>query len=208
MAGKVEQKLEALKQFLPDNTFDSVMVYFKQYTIVLTLTRERKTVLGDYRCPTKEKPWHRISVNANLNSYSFLITLLHELAHLVTFQAHGRKVLPHGKEWKLDFRNILLPFTGGHIFPEDIERALNGYLSNPAASSCTDKNLYLALRNYDEKRTGIKMVSELPVGSMFITEGGRKFQVLEHKRTRAKCSDIGNEKLYLFQGLYEIFPVE
>ena len=40
---------------------------------------------------------HRISVNGNLNKYSFLITLIHELAHLLTFTQYKNRVDPHGR---------------------------------------------------------------------------------------------------------------
>ncbi|RYE12749.1 MAG: hypothetical protein EOP51_30980, partial [Sphingobacteriales bacterium] len=78
---KQETSLKFLQNFLPKDTFEMVMPYFRQHNIYLTLTRERKSVLGDYRNPTRDYPYHQVSVNINLNPYSFLITLLHELAH-------------------------------------------------------------------------------------------------------------------------------
>ena len=46
----------------------------------------------------------------NLNPYRFLMTLVHEVAHLVAFQKYGRAIKPHGKEWKFTFQTLMLPF--------------------------------------------------------------------------------------------------
>ncbi|HAD34265.1 MAG TPA: hypothetical protein DCF44_07170 [Chitinophagaceae bacterium] len=41
-----------------------------------------------------------MSVNGNLNSYHFLITLLHEIAHMLVWEQFRNRVKPHGLEWK------------------------------------------------------------------------------------------------------------
>src|ERR1700742_4582889 len=97
---KQETSLTFLEQFLPNGTFEKVAPFFKTHTIHLTVTHERKSVWGDYRSPSPDCPVHRISINANLNQYSFLITLLHELAHLLTYVHFKNEHAPHGKEWK------------------------------------------------------------------------------------------------------------
>ena len=201
---KQETSITFLEQFLPPNTFDQVAPFFKNHTIHLTLTHERKSVLGDYRCPTPEKPYHRISVNANLNPYSFLITLLHELAHLLTFIHFKFNAAPHGHEWKTQFRHILIPFMGKRAFPPDVEKALLSYLHDPAASTCTDPDLYKALYRYDEHKPGWKLIDDVPLNQFFETEDGRVFQKLETLRTRSKCKDIKNGKVYFFQGIVEV----
>lgn len=205
---KQETTLSFLQQFLPPGTFDQIAPFFKKHTIHLTITHERKSVLGDYRNPVKDAPYHRISINANLNPYSFLITLLHELAHLLTFDQYKHTVAPHGKEWKEQFRRALIPFVGKGIFPPDVERALQAYLSNPAASTCTDPNLFKALYKYDEHKPGHVLVGDLAVGHLFATEDGRVFEKVEQMRTRSKGRDIKTGKVYLFQGIYEVKAVQ
>jgi hypothetical protein len=44
----------------------------------------RQTRHGDYRKGVNGK--HEITVNSNLNKYKFLITLIHEISHLVAFE--------------------------------------------------------------------------------------------------------------------------
>jgi SprT protein len=201
---KQETEIGVLKQFLPPGTFSLVAPFFRNHVIHLTLTHERKTVLGDYRHPTRATPYHRISVNVNLNPYSFLITLLHELAHMLTFVHFRHTVSPHGKEWKTQFRHVLLPFIGKGFFPKDVEKALMAYLNNPAASTCTDPNLFKALYSYDERKPGYRLVDELKPGQRFMIEDGRVFEKLETLRTRARCKELRTGRLYFFQGIVEV----
>src|SRR5690606_22369841 len=124
----------------PEGSFDEVSNYLLQYKVQLTITRERKTVLGDYRNSIAGKN-HRISVNGNLNPFAFLITLLHELAHLFTYERFGHRVQAHGAEWKSEFSKLLARFLLKKIFPADIQKTLLKTLQNPAASSCADTAL-------------------------------------------------------------------
>lgn len=206
--GKKEQSLQALSKFIPQGSFMLVLPFFDTHTIHLTLTRERKSVLGDYRNPTKDAPFHRISINANLNQYNFLITLLHELAHLFAWVKYQGRVAPHGNEWKNEFRKILVPFLGKSIFPIDIEKALLSYLHNPAASTCTDIHLYKALYRYDERKPGYKLVDDLGANAVFETENGERYQIMEKRRTRTKCRNVSNGRLYLFSGIVEVKEIK
>ena len=205
---KKETSFTFLEQFLPPGAFEEVVPFFKSHTIHLTLTHERKSVLGDYRNPTTADPYHRISINATLNPYSFLITLLHELAHLFTFVHFGHRVSPHGKEWKTQFRHILIPFIGKKLFPSDVEKALLAYLHDPAASTCTDPRLFKALYRYDERKPDHKLVDELAINQRFETEDGQQYQKLETLRTRTRCRNLQSGKMYLFQGIVEVKEVK
>lgn len=203
---KKERPFSELIPFLPPDTFESVANYFQDHTIHLTLTRDRKSVLGDYRNPSRQAPWHRITVNATLQPYSFLITLLHELAHMLVYIRFGHKVQPHGQEWKAQFREMLLPYIGKQFFPADIEKALMGYLQNPKASTCTDANLYRALHHYGGGDSGKVLVESLSAGSEFRTDEGKVYRILEKRRTRYRCEELGTGKMYLFPGIFEVAP--
>src|SRR5215211_6850240 len=106
---KKEAHISQLQSFLPPDTYDAVLGYLHYYHVHLTVARERKSILGDYRHRIHGKN-HRISVNGNLNKYAFLITLLHELAHLLTFEKFGNRVAAHGKEWKHVLGQLLATF--------------------------------------------------------------------------------------------------
>src|SRR6476619_3007042 len=92
----------ALIPYIPEGSYEPVLKYIYQYKVKLTITRHRQTVLGDYR-HAHGSFGHRISINGNLNKFSFLITLLHELAHLFTYEKYGNRVYAHGQEWKNEF---------------------------------------------------------------------------------------------------------
>ena len=201
---KEEISLAALKDFLPEGTFTYVISFFKQYNIHLTLVQERKSVLGDYRPPVRKGMPHRISVNVNLNQFHFLITLLHELAHLVTFSKYAMRAAPHGKEWKADFRDILIPMLQRKVLPDDVATALHNYLENPAASTCTDPGLYKALHNYNPKRKGWRFIDELAINARFLNDAGQEFEKVEQLRTRCRCRHVDSGTMYYFQGIVEV----
>ncbi|MGN6165728.1 MAG: SprT-like domain-containing protein [Flavisolibacter sp.] len=200
-----EAPISALQHYLPHNTLEPVLAYLQFYHVHLTVARERKSILGDYRHQTYAKN-HRISVNGNLNQYAFLITLLHELAHLLTFEKFGNKVASHGKEWKFIFGQLLAQFIEHNVFPVDIKNALLRSLHNPAASSCADELLLKTLRNYDEKQDNLVFVEEIPKGSLFKTHDGKIFRMGERVRKRFKCVEVKTNRLYLFSPVYEVSP--
>jgi SprT protein len=202
---KTEHPLEALKTYLPENSFEQVAFFLQHYKVHLTITRQRQSVLGDYRNAVKEKN-HRITVNGNLNEFSFLITLLHELAHLLAFETYSNRILAHGKEWKFIYSNLLKDFLNRKIFPPDIEHALNDSVQNPAASSCAEEGLMRVLRRYDKKKDSV-LLEEIPRGAYFKTNDGRVFQKGEQLRKRFRCTEKNTGLVYLISPLYEVKKV-
>ena len=200
-----EAPLNQLQTYLPPNTFEAVRQYLHQYQVHLTVAKERKSILGDYRHRTHGKT-HRISVNGNLNTYSFLITLLHELAHLLTFEKFGNKVQSHGKEWKFIFGQLLDQFIRHEVFPIDIKHALLQSLQNPAASSCADDVLLRVLKTYDKRRDNFVFVENLLEGELFKTHDGKVFKKGEKLRKRFKCIEVATKRLYLLSPVYEVTP--
>src|SRR5574339_1179706 len=106
---KKEAPLNQLQYFLPPAAFQDVLNYLHTHKIHLTVTRQRNSILGDYRHRTHVYN-HRISINGNLNPFAFLITLLLEIAHLLTFEQFGNKVQAHGLEWKRIYSFLLKKF--------------------------------------------------------------------------------------------------
>lgn len=200
---KKEVPLLQLKSFLPEGCIHEVLDYLNQYKVQLTITRQRETILGDYRHRHLNKG-HRISVNGNLNPYSFLITLLHELAHLLTYERYGHRVMPHGQEWKKEFSRILVQFVEKKIFPTDIEKTLLRSVKNPAASSCGDVKLLRVLKNYDKAVDGVVLVEQVSENGLFSIKGERVFKKGQKMRTRYKCQEVATGKWFLFSGLYEV----
>jgi hypothetical protein len=200
---KKEVPVEELADFLPEGCAEDALYFLHHYTVELTIKRKRASVLGDYR-HAHAGHTHRISVNGNLNKYAFLITLLHELAHLLTFEKHGNRVQPHGLEWKSAFSEILVRFLAKKVFPADIEQALQKTIRNPSASSCSDENLLRVLHRYDKKGPDICLVENITLHSHFSLADGRVFRKGEKVRTRYVCTDIETGRRYLFSGVHEV----
>lgn len=197
-----KKPLESLKKFIPEGTFDYVYSYLEKYHIKLSITKERKTKYGDYRPPHKGPP-HKISVNGNLNQYHFLLTLVHELAHLVAFDDYGFGIQSHGKEWKNTYQRLMVPLLNNTVFPAELLPAVQKSLRDVKSSSCYDAELAIALRKYDNRPMGT-LVRDLPMGSFFIAPDNKKYQLLEKRRTRYEAVETLTNKRYLFPALYEV----
>jgi len=202
---KKEAPLTYLDNYLPAGASEKLLEYLHRYQVHLTITRNRKTVLGDYRHATGSDN-HRISVNGSLNKYAFLITLIHEIGHLVTFQQYGNRVNSHGREWKLAYRHVLEDFLHLKLFPPDLQKALLKSLHNLPASSCSDVNLTRVLKNYDVKNKSL-LVEDIPEGDLFKTADGKIFKRGRQIRKRIECPELRTGKLYLFSPVYEVEPV-
>jgi hypothetical protein len=101
---------ETLARYLPEHAVKPVFELIVANEVHLKIVNERVTRHGDYRKAAGGK--HEITVNANLNKYRFLITLIHEISHLVAFEKFGRNIKPHGGEWKYTFQRLMVPFIG------------------------------------------------------------------------------------------------
>ena len=202
-----ESPLHQLSSYLPEGSFADVAAYLTEYKVHLTVTRERRSVLGDYR-NTQSNKNHRISVNGNLNKYAFLITLLHELGHLLAYEKYGNRIQPHGGQWKNEFGKILARFITRKIFPPDIEAWLIQSLGNAAASSCAEDGLLRVLKKYDSRKPGIYFIEELPPDSVFKVKGGKIFTRGNKVRKRFLCKEISSGKLFLFSPVAEVELVE
>lgn len=203
---KKEVPIGQLQDYLPPGTYEPVLIYLRQHKVHLTVARERKSILGDYRHRTHHSN-HRISVNGNLNPYSFLITLLHELAHLLTFEQFGNNVLSHGREWKAIYVGMLAQFLQHRVFPNDIETELVRSLQNPAATTCAEDGLLRILRKYDARESHLRLVEEIETNDLFRTHDGRVFKKQGKLRKRFKCVEIKTGKVYLFSPVYEVEAV-
>jgi hypothetical protein len=144
-------------------------------------------------------------VNGSLNKYAFLITLIHELGHLITFQQYGNRVLSHGKEWKLAYRHLLEDFIRLNLFPQDILHTLRQSLHDLPASSCSDVNLTRVLKKYDADNS-VLLVEDVAEGTLFKTSDGRIFKRGRQIRKRIECAEVKTGKIYLFSPVYEVKP--
>ena len=109
---------EILYKYLPHESVIPCFALIKELGIYLKIVNERQSRHGDYqRLPNGQ---HKITINANLNKYRFLMTLIHEIAHLVAIEKYGRQIKPHGNEWKLTYQGLMQPFLRPEIFPTEL----------------------------------------------------------------------------------------
>ncbi|MEM9326020.1 MAG: SprT-like domain-containing protein, partial [Bacteroidota bacterium] len=160
---------------------------------------------GDYRYDPRSKQ-HTITLNNDLNPYSFLITYIHEVAHLATFRKYGRSVDPHGEEWKENFKKGMEPVLSTEIFPEKVLAALHRHLLNPKAASCSDPILYEVLRQYDAKAPNETTLRQITNGDRFDFQG-QTYRKLEKRRTRALCQRLSDNRKYLISEVATVLKI-
>jgi len=165
------------------------------YGFRLKITGSRRSNLGDYRYLSSEKK-HLITINHDLNPFQFMITYIHEVAHLVTFEEFQAKVKPHGMEWRENFRNLIQPLIRNHVFPDNLLPVILRHFNSPKASSCADPQLTKVLSQYDSESDSTKMLSDIGIGEVF-SFNKRLFQKEQKKRTRSICLDLTTGKKFL-----------
>lgn len=193
---------EVLSKYLPEHSVTPVFELIKSNSVHLKIVNERQTRHGDYRKALNGK--HEITVNSNLNKYRFLITLVHEIAHLAAFERYGRLIKPHGNEWKVTFQQLMVPFIRPEIFPHSVLPLVANHFRNPTASSDTDARLAHALKQFDERKADINYIFEVPNGTFFRIKNGKIFQKKGLRVKRYECLEIKTGKLYLFNANAEV----
>lgn len=190
-------RIQILEKYIPAAALDYGRKLLDDYAFHFRVTPPRKTKLGDYRYHPKTKQ-HTISVNSSLNPYAFLITFVHEVAHLKTFLEHRNKVSPHGKEWKRNFQLLMQPVLTPAILPYDLLAVLSRHMKAPKAGTYADPMLMQVLHLYDEKAE--TFLYQLPPGAVFYLKK-EQFRKIELRRTRVLCENLANGKKYLVHKL-------
>ena len=192
-------KTAALAPFLPPGAQPYVEELLAEHAVSVRTSRPRRSKIGDHRGPRGSERLHRITVNNDLNPYAFLTTLLHEIAHLVTWERHrgrARRLKPHGPQWKGEFEQILGPVVAARLVPEDVATALARYMRDPTATTCGDRQLMLALSRYDAPDPGRTRVEDLLTGTIFRVENGQMFRKGPKLRSRYQCFECATGREY------------
>ena len=181
---------------VPDNSVGYCVSLFNDSPFGFRISKDRKSKSGDYRYDKKSNT-SIVTVNDGLNPYSFLITLIHEIAHHHTRKNGNGNHKPHGSEWKQEFKGLMLPLLNSLVFPDDILKLLARHMKNPKASTSSDHRLVMALRKYDEESNEDELhLGEIEDGRAF-TFNNRQFKKLNKRRTRILCEEIKTGKKYL-----------
>ncbi len=193
--------MDVLYKYIPEHAVPMCFELIKANNVHLKIVNERITRHGDYRRDTNGS--HIITVNFSQNKYRFLITLIHEIAHLVAFEKYGRRIKPHGDEWKMTFQRLMVPFIRPEIFPNNLLPLIARHFRNPKATSDTDTTLALALKQFDPINDK-NYVFEIPYGSTFRIHNGKVFKKVALRTKRIECLEIATGKVYLFNPNAEV----
>ncbi|SEM99028.1 hypothetical protein SAMN05216436_11039 [bacterium A37T11] len=201
---QIQEYTQILEKYMPLQAAPLIARWILDTHCLFTISKRRSSKFGDYR-PPHRGAGHRISVNHNLNPYTFLVTAVHEFAHLKTWQEFRNLERPHGAPWKKNFRQLMLPFFERQVFPADVQTAITQYLNNPTASSCTDLDLFRALQQYDKPKSNVLLVEQLPPDTVFVLKDGRTFRKGPKLRKRYKCMEVATKRVYLFSPVAEVY---
>ena len=193
---EIKQLAQQLESFIPPSACELVADFLIKKNAQLTISRPRKTKLGDYRPPHRHA-YHRISVNGDLNPYAFLLVTIHEFAHLLVWNNHKNIVKAHGTEWKMHYRQLYQRFE--HHFPDNLQDILQDHFRGLTAATLNNPMLIRNLVHMDSKEE-IVLVQDLKMGDVF-DFNNKRFEILEKKRTRYLCKNISNGRKYLVSGV-------
>ena len=195
-----------LEKYVPENAVDQVHDLIVENHVNLYIARKRKTKLGDFRPPQNGNP-SKISVNHDLNPYSFLITFLHELAHQQVWALFKNKVRPHGAEWQQTYQRLLNPFLTTDVFPPEVLDKLTSPKKKIFASSTADVALSRQLKKHDSTRQLI-ILEDLPDNTLFHSGDNRIFRKLYKRRKNYLCLQISSKRKYVFSPMAEVIPID
>ena len=194
-----------LSKFMPPEVVDKIGILLEAQPVQLKITNPRKRIHGSYRRPGHKSNVHQITINGDLNKYTFLLTLLHEIAHMHAWAKH--KVLSHGEEWKNCFTQLIKQFSGLNVFPDDIKTALENHLQNIKSSDFLDIQLTKTLQKYDENKfdyQNITHLEEIPENTVFLHDG----KYMEKQKLLRKyylCKDMKTKKMYRCHPLLKVY---
>ncbi|MCI5056030.1 MAG: SprT-like domain-containing protein [Flavobacteriales bacterium] len=195
-----------LQKHLSQQAYDFILPYLKEYNVGIRVCKPRKTKLADYR-PKFQDLGHRVSINNDLNPYYFAITMIHEVAHLLTWEKHQNRVLPHGNEWKQEYKKLMNAFLQVIDWPENLLKTLENHLKRVNASTCVDPQLFKTLNDLGNSKTNLKYLDSLPFQAIF-DFNGRVFEKGKKLRTRYKCRELRSNKNYLISGIAQVDIVD
>ncbi len=195
---------KALNDYIPESALEAVVELIGKTPVQIKLTNKRESKSGDYLAPHKDA-YHRISINADLNKYEFLITFLHEWAHLLVFKQYYGKVDAHGQEWKETYRILMQSFVEKGIFPEELNKVIKKHLRNIKASTFGDIDLSRVLATYNKKplSTVTQFAEELAIGETFSYKN-KMYQKIKKDRTYIHCKELSSNKMYKFHPLAKV----
>ena len=199
---------DILRSYIPENAVEMTYNLIASYHVRVDIVRSRKRIHGSYRKPRNPVNYHLITVNYDLNPYAFLITLLHEFAHLQAWINH--KSLEHGNAWKNCFATLLKQFIALNVFPDYVQYALEKHIQNVKSSDFLDVFLTKTLQKYDKNSfasQGLTALEDVPENTVF-SFGNKKMEKQKLIRKYYLCKELKTNKLYRCHPLMQVSLAE
>ncbi len=183
-----------LQQHIPASAVAYATLLWAALPFDFKLRKSRLSKVGDFTCRLGKTP--QITINRDLHPYLFLMTYVHEVAHLRVHAVRGFKAEAHGAEWKSTFQALMGPLLGMDIFPEPLLAGLKKHMASPKASSFSDSELTQMFRAFDMRQKSAVLLSHIPEGSVFHLHG-KWFKKGKLRRTRVLCHEVKTRRQYL-----------
>ncbi|MGE8556315.1 MAG: SprT-like domain-containing protein [Chryseobacterium jejuense] len=190
--------IQSLEKYLPQNTLNYLRIWFSDYYIHIKVTRNRNSKLGDYRKLPDNS--HEITVNSTLTPQLFFFVLTHELAHLIAFEKYGRRISPHGNEWKETFRNMLIESL--EIYDEELKPVIVKFSKSPKANFMASPDLvrYFHTEKQDDS---LHFIEQLQKGEFFIYRN-EKYLLEGLIKKNYLCKNLATGRKYSFKPLARV----
>lgn len=190
--------IQSLEKYLPQNTLHYLKIWFVDYYIHIKITRTRNSKLGDYR-KLKDNS-HEITINSTLVPELFFFVLTHELAHLIAFEKYGRRISPHGNEWKETFRQMLLQSID--VYDENLRPIIVKFSQSPKANFMASPDLvkYFHIERQDD---ALVFIEKLQKGDFFIYRN-EKYLLEGLIKKNYLCKNLATGRKYSFKPLARV----
>ncbi|KQT24418.1 transcription elongation protein SprT [Chryseobacterium sp. Leaf405] len=190
--------IQSLEKYLPQNTLPYLKDWFSDYYIHIKVTKNRDSKLGDYRKLHDNS--HEITINSTLVPQLFFFVLTHELAHLIAFEKYGRRISPHGNEWKETFRQMLLQSLD--VYDEDLKPIIIKFSKSPKANFMASPDLvkYFHIEKQDDS---LQFIEKLQKGDFFIYRN-EKYLLEGLIKKNYLCKNLATGRKYSFKPLARV----
>lgn len=190
--------IQSLEKYLPQNTLHYLKIWFSDYYIHIKVTRNRNSKLGDYRKLPDNS--HEITINSTLVPELFFFVLTHELAHLIAFEKYGRRISPHGNEWKETFRQMLLQSID--VYNENLRPIIVKFSQSPKANFMASPDLvkYFHIERQDD---ALLFIEKLQKGDFFIYRN-EKYLLEGLIKKNYLCKNLATGRKYSFKPLARV----
>ena len=162
---------------LPEGLLGEAQRLLRVHNVNFELVPEEKqTWIGLWSYRNQQ---HKIQVVDTLTGVDFLETFVHEVAHAVKWDRHGRQGNAHGVQWKAVYHELMKPFLALKCWaPHEKEK-----LTKPGAKQ------HLTLEDLRKENPGCRFLMEAEKGQQFHWRGG-DYTVVRRTAAFYRCLEI------------------